>query len=85
MGATVDTSRCEAHNAAGISVGVPRTPRSPRCVRAKSPPISRDYLARLPPIADAEGRVFDAADPESLAYEEMLRALADVPAAVGHR
>jgi uncharacterized protein YbjT (DUF2867 family) len=55
---------------------------TPRWVRAKSPPIALDnlleYLLRLPEIPDAEGQVFDAAGPETLTYEAMMRTLADV-------
>ncbi len=55
---------------------------TPRWVRAKSPPIALDnlldYLVRVPEIDQAAGRVFDAAGPETLSYEEMMRVLADV-------
>ena len=55
---------------------------TPRWVRAKSPPIALDnlleYLLCLPEIADAEGRIFDAAGPETLSYDAMMRTLADV-------
>lgn len=55
---------------------------TPRWVRAKSPPIALDnlleYLVRLPEIAQAAGEIFDAAGPETLTYEEMMRVLADV-------
>jgi uncharacterized protein YbjT (DUF2867 family) len=55
---------------------------TPRWVRAKSPPIALDnlleYLVRLPEIAEAAGGIFDAAGPETLTYEEMMRVLAGV-------
>jgi uncharacterized protein YbjT (DUF2867 family) len=55
---------------------------TPRWVRAKSPPIAlenlMEYLVRLPAIDAAAGRVFDAAGPELLTYEDMMRTLADV-------
>ena len=55
---------------------------TPRWVRAKSPPIALDnlleYLVRLPEIAQAAGEIFDAAGPETLTYEAMMRTLADV-------
>jgi hypothetical protein len=37
-----------------------------------------EYLVRLPEIAQAAGEIFDAAGPETLTYEEMMRNLADV-------
>jgi uncharacterized protein YbjT (DUF2867 family) len=55
---------------------------TPRWVRARSPPIALDnlleYLVRLPSIEKAAGRVFDAAGPETLTYEAMMRILAEV-------
>jgi uncharacterized protein YbjT (DUF2867 family) len=55
---------------------------TPRWVRAKSPPIALDnlleYLVRLPEIEKAAGKVYDAAGPETLTYEDMMRILADV-------
>ncbi len=55
---------------------------TPRWVRAKSPPIALDnlleYLHRLPTLEAASGGVFDAAGPETLDYEQMMRTLADV-------
>ena len=55
---------------------------TPRWVRAKSPPIALenllDYLVRLPEIDAAADRVFDAAGPETLTYEEMMRELVRV-------
>lgn len=54
---------------------------TPSWVRSKSPPIALDnlleYLVRLPEIAESAGRIFDAAGPESLTYEEMMRQMAD--------
>ena len=55
---------------------------TPRWVRAKSPPIALDnlleYLVRLPDIDEAAGQIYDAAGPETLTYEDMMRVLADV-------
>jgi len=55
---------------------------TPRWVRAKSPPIALenllDYLVRLPLVEAAANRIFDAAGPETLTYEEMMRILAGV-------
>jgi len=55
---------------------------TPRWVRAKSPPIALDnlldYLVRLPFVDAAKNRILDAAGPETLTYEEMMRILADV-------
>ena len=55
---------------------------TPRWVRAKSPPIALenllDYLVRLPLVDAAKNRIFDAAGPDTLTYEEMMRVLADV-------
>lgn len=55
---------------------------TPRWVRAKSPPIALgnllEYLHRLPPLDEAAGGIFDAAGPETLDYEQMMRTLADV-------
>ena len=55
---------------------------TPRWVRAKSPPIALDnlleYLVQLPDIDEAAGQIYDAAGPETLTYEEMMRVLADV-------
>jgi uncharacterized protein YbjT (DUF2867 family)/uncharacterized protein YndB with AHSA1/START domain len=53
---------------------------TPRWVRSKSPPIALDnlltYLVRLPRIAAAEGGIFDAAGPQTLTYQAMMRILA---------
>jgi uncharacterized protein YbjT (DUF2867 family) len=55
---------------------------TPRWVRAKSTPIALDnlleYLLRLPGLEAAAGKVYDAAGPESLTYEQMMRVLAEV-------
>ena len=55
---------------------------TPRWVRAKSPPIALDnlldYLVRVAQIDQAAGGIFDAAGPETLSYEDMMRVLADV-------
>ncbi len=59
---------------------------TPRWVRAKSPPIALDnlleYLVRLPQVATGGHQIFDAAGPETLTYETMMRQLAEV---AGHR
>ncbi len=55
---------------------------TPRWVRAQSPPIALDnlleYLARIPEIDEAAGQVYDAAGPDLLTYEAMMRVLAEV-------
>ncbi|MGB5252820.1 MAG: hypothetical protein WBN68_08860 [Sedimenticolaceae bacterium] len=55
---------------------------TPRWVRAKSPPIALEnlleYLLRVPTLDAAAGETFDAAGPETLTYEQMMRVLADV-------
>ncbi len=55
---------------------------TPRWVRAKSPPIALDnlleYLLRLPELESSGAGVFDAAGPETLTYEQMMRILAEV-------
>ncbi len=49
---------------------------TPRWVQSRSPPIALDnlleYLVRVPEIAQTAGRVFDAAGPEMLSYEELM-------------
>ena len=54
---------------------------TPRWVRAKSPPIALDnlleYLVQVAGIEAAANRTFDAAGPETLSYEEMMRILAE--------
>ena len=53
---------------------------TPRWVRAKSPPIALDnlleYLVQAPHLEATKDRIFDAAGPELLTYEEMMRVLA---------
>jgi len=55
---------------------------TPRWVRAQSPPLALDnlldYLLRLPELDAAADRIFDAAGPERMSYEDMMRTLADV-------
>lgn len=54
---------------------------TPRWVRAKSPPIALEnllvYLTRTPWIGEAAATCLDAAGPETLAYDDMMRVLAD--------
>jgi uncharacterized protein YbjT (DUF2867 family) len=54
---------------------------TPRWVRAKSPPIALgnllEYLVRLPEVDEAAGGIYDAAGPETLTYEDMMRILAE--------
>ena len=54
---------------------------TPRWVRATSPPIALDnlleYLLRVADIPQAAGRTYDAAGPETLSYERMMRVLAE--------
>jgi uncharacterized protein YbjT (DUF2867 family) len=54
---------------------------TPRWVRAKSPPIALEnlleYLVRIAEIPEAAGRIFDAAGPETLTYQAMMRILAE--------
>jgi len=55
---------------------------TPRWVRAVSPPIALDnlleYLVRLPELEQSAGGIYDAAGPEYLRYEAMMRELAAV-------
>jgi uncharacterized protein YbjT (DUF2867 family) len=55
---------------------------TPRWVRAKSPPIALQdllfYLTALPELDAAAGRTYDAAGPDDLTYEDMMRTLAEV-------
>lgn len=55
---------------------------TPQWVRAKSPPIALDnlleYLLRIPLLNEAADKIFDAAGPENLTYEQMMRLLAEV-------
>jgi uncharacterized protein YbjT (DUF2867 family)/uncharacterized protein YndB with AHSA1/START domain len=50
---------------------------TPRWVRARTPPIALDnlleYLVRISEHPAAAGRIFDAAGPEELSYEELMR------------
>jgi len=59
---------------------------TPRWVRAKAPPIALDnllyYLVRVADMPNTAGRIYDAAGPETLSYEDMMRAYGD---AVGKR
>jgi uncharacterized protein YbjT (DUF2867 family) len=53
---------------------------TPRWVRAKSPPIALDnlleYMTRVLALPETSGRIYDAAGPETLTYEEMMREIA---------
>jgi uncharacterized protein YbjT (DUF2867 family) len=55
---------------------------TPRWVRAKSPPVALEnllhYLLRAPELESTRGQILDAAGPEELTYEEMMRILAEV-------
>jgi uncharacterized protein YbjT (DUF2867 family) len=59
---------------------------TPRWVRAKSPPIALEnllhYLTEAPAIPEMAGRIFDAAGPETLTYEDMMRKICRI---VGRR
>jgi uncharacterized protein YbjT (DUF2867 family)/uncharacterized protein YndB with AHSA1/START domain len=59
---------------------------TPRWVRARTPPIALDnlleYLLRIPEHEESAGRIYDAAGPEMLSYEELMRIYGDV---VGRR
>ena len=52
---------------------------TPRWVRARSPPIALDnllrYLVEAPGIPEMAGGTYDAAGPETLTYEAMMRAI----------
>ena len=52
---------------------------TPRWVRAKSPPIALDnllhYLVEAPGVPEMAGGIYDAAGPETLTYEAMMRAI----------
>lgn len=54
---------------------------TPRWVRATSPPIALgnllEYLLRVADLPQAAGGTFDAAGPETLSYEQMMRMLAE--------
>jgi uncharacterized protein YbjT (DUF2867 family) len=55
---------------------------TPRWVRAKSPPIALDnlleYLVQAPLLEATKDKIYDAAGPEELTYEAMMRILAQV-------
>ena len=55
---------------------------TPRWVRSKSPPIALtnllEYLLRVADIADAADCILDAAGPDTLSYEQMMKVLAEV-------
>lgn len=55
---------------------------TPRWVRAVSPPIALDnlleYLVRIGFVEEAAGRIYDAAGPEQVSYEDLMCTLADV-------
>jgi uncharacterized protein YbjT (DUF2867 family)/uncharacterized protein YndB with AHSA1/START domain len=59
---------------------------TPRWVRARTPPIALDnlleYLVRIPEHEESAGRVYDAAGPEMLSYEQLMRIFGEV---VGQR
>jgi uncharacterized protein YbjT (DUF2867 family)/uncharacterized protein YndB with AHSA1/START domain len=50
---------------------------TPRWVRARTPPIALDnlleYLLRIPEHEASAGRIYDAAGPDMLSYEELMR------------
>jgi uncharacterized protein YbjT (DUF2867 family) len=55
---------------------------TPRWVRAKSPPIALEnllaYLLGVAQSPAAEGQIYDAAGPEEVSYEDMMRMMAEV-------
>jgi uncharacterized protein YbjT (DUF2867 family) len=55
---------------------------TPRWVRAKSPPIALEnlleYLVQAPALEATAGQILDAAGPEELTYEAMMRTLAEL-------
>jgi len=55
---------------------------TPRWVKSKSSPIALEnlleYLVRLPRVDAAAGRIYEAAGPEFLSYEVMMRTFAEV-------
>ncbi|NGP52950.1 SDR family oxidoreductase [Thioalkalivibrio sp. XN8] len=59
---------------------------TPRWVRARTPPIALDnlleYLVRIPEHEESAGRIYDAAGPEMLSYEELMRSYGEL---VGRR
>jgi len=59
---------------------------TPRWVRSRSQPIALgdtlEYLVRIPGIAEAAGKIYDAGGPEILTYEDMMRQFGEL---VGRR
>lgn len=55
---------------------------TPRWVRARTPPIALDnlleYLVRIPGHAAAANEIFDAAGPEELSYEALMRGFGEI-------
>ena len=55
---------------------------TPRWVRAKSPPIALDnllyYLIEVPAIDETAGAILDAAGPEQVSYDQMMRWMAEI-------
>lgn len=55
---------------------------TPRWVRARTPPIALDnlleYLVRIPEHEESAGRIYDAAGPEMLSYEELMRIYGEI-------
>jgi uncharacterized protein YbjT (DUF2867 family) len=55
---------------------------TPKWVQSKSSPIALsnllEYLVRLPRIAEAAGGIYDAAGPDYLSYEQMMRIFGEV-------
>jgi uncharacterized protein YbjT (DUF2867 family) len=59
---------------------------TPRWVRARTPPIALEnlleYLVRIPEHPESAGQIYDAAGPETLSYEELIRGYGEL---VGRR
>jgi len=57
---------------------------TPRWVRSKSAPIALanllEYLLRVPALPEAAGQVYDAAGPEYLSYEQLMRQFGEIVA-----
>ncbi len=55
---------------------------TPRWVRSRSAPIALsnllEYLLRVPALAEAAGQIYDAAGPEYLSYEDLMRQFGSV-------
>ena len=55
---------------------------TPRWVRARTPPIALDnlleYLVRIPEHPESAGQIYDAAGPETLSYEELIRGFGEL-------